>query len=52
MEVTTGCRNVGERRNGSLADESTSFNLIIFKTLGFNSQEKKYVPTLYSMPTI
>lgn len=49
MEVTTGCRDVGEKRKGSLADESTTFNLGLFKTLGCNSREKKYVPTLYPL---
>jgi len=43
VEVTIGCRDVGERRNGSLADESTTFNLGLFKTLGCNSREKKKV---------
>jgi hypothetical protein len=47
MEMTTRCRNGGERRNGFLADESTTFNLGLFKTPGFNSREKEYVPTLY-----
>jgi hypothetical protein len=47
MEVTTACRDVGDRRNGSLAGESTTFNLGIFKTFGFNSRERKYVATLY-----
>jgi len=41
VEVTIGCRDVGERRNRSLADESTTFNLGLFKTLGCNSREKK-----------
>jgi hypothetical protein len=47
MEETTGFTDVGERRNGSVADESTAFNLGLFKNTWFNSREKKYVPTLY-----
>jgi len=49
MELTTGCRDVGEKRNGSFADESTTFNLGLFKTLGCNSRENKCVPTLYPL---
>lgn len=49
MQVTTGPRDEGERRNDLVADESTTFNLGLFKTFGCNSREKNHVPTLYPL---